>query len=100
MDNASLHQKIASMDGDRLRAYRENLSFYNGAQWVGAPHRRERRLTFNYARAFVDKITSYLMTGMSIVIDPWDSSPGGAGARRQSRRRPSPGVRRQPPGAA
>ena len=75
MDNASLHQKIASMDGDRLRAYRENLSFYNGAQWVGAPHRRERRLTFNYARAFVDKITSYLMTGMSLVIDPWDSSP-------------------------
>ena len=75
MDNASLHQKIASMDGDRLRAYRENLAFYNGAQWVGAPHRRERRLTFNYARAFVDKITSYLMTGMSIVIDPWDSSP-------------------------
>ena len=75
MDNASLHQKIASMDGDRLRAYRENLAFYNGAQWVGAPHRRERRLTFNYARAFVDKITSYLMTGMSLVIDPWDSSP-------------------------
>ena len=75
MDNASLHQNIARMDGDRLRAYRENLAFYNGAQWVSAPHRRERRLTFNYARAFVDKITSYLMTGMSIVIDPWDSSP-------------------------
>ncbi len=75
MDNESLHQNIARMDGDRLRAYRENLAFYNGAQWVGAPHRRERRLTFNYARAFVDKITSYLMTGMSIVIDPWDSSP-------------------------
>ena len=41
---------------------------------MGAPHRRERRLTFNYARTFVDKITSYLMTGMSFVIDPWDSS--------------------------
>ena len=74
MDNASLLHNIARMDGDRLRAYRENLAFYNGAQWVGAPHRRERRLTFNYARTFVDKITSYLMTGTSLVIDPWDSS--------------------------
>ena len=74
MVNASLLNNIARMDGDRLRAYRENLAFYNGAQWVGAPHRRERRLTFNYARTFVDKITSYLMTGMSFVIDPWDSS--------------------------
>lgn len=74
MVNASLLNNIARMDSDRLRAYRENLAFYNGAQWVGAPHRRERRLTFNYARTFVDKITSYLMTGMSLVIDPWDSS--------------------------
>ena len=74
MVNASLLNNIARMDSDRLRAYRENLAFYNGAQWVGAPHRRERRLTFNYARTFVDKITSYLMTGMSFVIDPWDSS--------------------------
>ncbi len=74
MQNATLPQNIARMDADRLRAYRENLAFYNGAQWVGAPHRRERRLTFNYARAFVDKITSYVMTGMSFIIDPWDSS--------------------------
>ena len=74
MVNASLLNNIARMDSDRLRAYRENLAFYNGAQWAGAPHRRERRLTFNYARTFVDKITSYLMTGMSFVIDPWDSS--------------------------
>jgi hypothetical protein len=63
------------MDSDRLRAYRENLDFYRGIQWLGTPHRRERRLTFNYARTFIDKITSYLMTGTSFIMEPWDSSP-------------------------
>jgi hypothetical protein len=63
------------MDSDRLRAYRENLDFYGGVQWVGTPHRRERRLTFNYARTFIDKITSYLMTEMLFIMEPADSSP-------------------------
>ncbi|MBI2856272.1 MAG: portal protein, partial [Chloroflexi bacterium] len=61
MNNLPLPQQIARMDNDRLRAYRENLDFYSGVQWLGTPHRRERRLTFNYARTFIDKITSYLM---------------------------------------
>ncbi|MBI2856396.1 MAG: portal protein, partial [Chloroflexi bacterium] len=74
MNNLPLPQQIARMDIDRLRAYRENLDFYNGTQWAGTPRRRERRLTFNYARTFVDKITSYLMPGMSFAIEPWDSS--------------------------
>jgi hypothetical protein len=56
-NNMPLPQKIARMDTERLRAYRENLDFYGGAQWVGTPRRRERRLTFNYARTFIDKIT-------------------------------------------
>jgi len=58
------------MDPERLRAYRENLEFYNGAQWLGRSRSRERRLTFNYAKVFVDKITSYLMSGLSFAIDP------------------------------
>ena len=74
MSNLSLPQQLARMDGDRLRAYRENLEFYAGAQWTGSPHRWERRLTFNYARTFLDKVTSYLMTDMSFVIGPTDSS--------------------------
>ena len=41
----------------------------------GTPRRRERHLTFNYARTFIDKITSYLMPGMSFIMDPADSSP-------------------------
>jgi hypothetical protein len=66
--------QIARMDSARLRAYRENLAFYKGRQWEGASRRRERRLVFNYARAMVHKTTSYLMSGLSFVVDPEDMS--------------------------
>ena len=36
--------------------------------------RRERRLTFNYAKVLVEKTTSYLMSGMHIAVDPVDRS--------------------------
>ena len=52
-----LPQEIARMDAERLRRYRANLDFYHGKQWAGTARRRERRLTFNYARAVVDKTT-------------------------------------------
>ncbi|MCX5994858.1 MAG: phage portal protein [Chloroflexi bacterium] len=68
--NLTLPQQISRMDPERLRAYRENLEFYNGAQWLGRSRSRERRLTFNYAKVFVDKVTSYLMSGLSFAIDP------------------------------
>ncbi|HEX77491.1 MAG TPA: phage portal protein [Dehalococcoidia bacterium] len=77
----TLPQRLATMDQERLRAYRENLDFYKGLQW--ASYRRERRLTFNYAKAFVDKVTSYLMSGLSFAVEPRDSS---AEAREQARR--------------
>ncbi len=70
MDPLSLPQLVARLDGDRLRRYREHLDFYHGQQWTGAPRRRDRRLTFNYARAMVDKVTSYLMTGLDFAVDP------------------------------
>jgi hypothetical protein len=76
-------QKLARLDQERLRAYRENLAFYQGLQWPGPSRRRERRLIFNYSRVFVDKLTSYLMSGLTIAVEPWDSSVGaGERARR------------------
>jgi len=63
------------MDADRLKAYRENLDFYKGVQWLGPSRRRQRQLTFNYAKVFVDKVTSYLMTGLDFAVDPVDDSP-------------------------
>jgi hypothetical protein len=71
---ASVVEQIARMDGQRLRAYRENLAFYRGQQWAGSTRRRERRLVFNYARAMVHKTASYLMSGLSFVVDPEDHS--------------------------
>ncbi|MBI2935887.1 MAG: phage portal protein, partial [Chloroflexi bacterium] len=72
---ATLPQQLARMDAERLSAYKDRLDFYNGLQWPGRARPRERRLTFNYARAFVDKLTAYLMSGMAVVAEPSDSSP-------------------------
>ncbi len=47
-----LPARLARLDADRLRRYRENLAFYEGRQWQGRPRHGERRLTFNYAKAF------------------------------------------------
>ncbi len=75
MNGTTLPQQLQRMDMERLRAYADNLAFYQGQQWPGVPRRRERRLIFNYARALVEKTTSYLMSGMSFAVDPVDPSP-------------------------
>lgn len=63
---------LQRVDEDRLRRYRDNLAFYNGSQWEGRARRGERRLTFNYAKALVDKVTSYLLNGQSIQVEADD----------------------------
>jgi len=70
VDALPLPRLIARLDADRLRRYREHLDFYQGRQWRDRPRRRERQLTFNYARVLVEKVTSYLMTGMDFAVDP------------------------------
>lgn len=69
-------QQIARMDTGRLRDYRANLDFYNGLQWFPdrSGRRRKRQLTFNYIKVFVDKVTSYLMSGVNFAVDPADAS--------------------------
>lgn len=71
----SFPQQLLRLDLERLRAYRDNLEFYQGQQWPEPRRRRERRLTFNYAKAIIDKAASYLMSGLSFVVDPLDASP-------------------------
>lgn len=70
MNNLTIPQQLARMDRDRMRRYTENLAFYNGEQWQSRATRGEKHLTFNYAKALVDKTTSYLMSGMSFALDP------------------------------
>ncbi|MDP2935101.1 MAG: phage portal protein [Dehalococcoidia bacterium] len=68
--DTDLQRLLRTMDLDRLRAYRENLDFYNGLQWPAGPRQRGRRLTFNYARVLVDKVSSYLMSSLNFAVDP------------------------------
>src|SRR5205085_1278406 len=77
--------QIARMDQDRMRRYREALDFYQGLQWPGHARPHERRLTMNYAKAIVEKTTSYLMSEVSLTVEPSGTvpSPSSAlGARR------------------
>ena len=76
-------EQLIRLDSTRLRAYRENLAFYQGRQWPGGQRRRERRLVFNYAKALIDKTVSYLMNGLSFVVDEADASDE---ARERARR--------------
>lgn len=66
---------VSQADGLRLAEYRALLDFYNGSQWEGLPAPNERRLTFNYARVFVNKAASYLMgKGVSFAVEAPDGS--------------------------
>jgi len=68
---------------ERIKGYKELLDFYHGQQWEGRERRGERRLTFNYAKVFIDKITSYLMSGINFAIDvAEDSDEARARARK------------------
>jgi hypothetical protein len=73
MDNTVIAQ-LARTDLARIKGYQELLDFYNGRQWEGRERRGERRLIFNYARVFVEKITSYLMGGINFNIEPFEDT--------------------------
>ncbi len=68
-------------DAARMNGYQELLDFYHGIQWDGGKRRNEKRLTFNYARVFVEKATFYLMSGMTFTVEPRSGGNTG-GARR------------------
>jgi hypothetical protein len=67
--NENIVGQLGRMDTERLKGYKSLLDFYHGEQWLGRERRGERRLIFNYARVFVEKITSYLMGGMKFAVD-------------------------------
>jgi len=72
--NETLPMQLARLDLDRIKGYRELLDFYYGRQWAGRERRGERRLIFNYAKVFIDKITSYLMSGIHFAVDAVEDS--------------------------
>jgi len=86
-DTLPLPARLRRIDEDRLRRYRDNLDFYEGRQWEGRARRTERRLTFNYAKALVDKVTSYLLNGQSVQVEASDGdTPSGRERARAAER--------------
>jgi Phage portal protein, SPP1 Gp6-like len=77
--NPALPEQLKKLDIERRRRYADNLAFYQGNQW----ERREihrRRLTINYTRAMIDKLTSYLMGRLHFAVALDGSEPGRARA--------------------
>jgi hypothetical protein len=66
--------ELSRRDTERLKKYRELLDFYHGLHWEGRERRGEKHLTFNYAKVFIDKITSYLMSGVNFTVEPSEGS--------------------------
>jgi hypothetical protein len=87
-ENQTMNETIAAqlmrMDPGRLKGYKELLDFYYGKQWEGKGRWHERRLTFNYAKVFIEKITSYLMGGINFTVDPNDNSDKAAEQARKA----------------
>ena len=81
MTEEALPRVLASRDSDRLRRYREYLDYYEGRRGSPPARGRERTLTFNYARAMVEKGASYLVTEHRPQAVPADETPA---ARRQA----------------
>lgn len=70
----TLVSQLGRTDVERMKGYKSLLDFYYGRQWDGKGRRNERRLTFNYARVFIEKITSFLMAGVNFTVDPADET--------------------------
>ena len=72
--NETVLSRLNRLDLDRMKGYKEYLDFYHGQQWEGRERRSERRLIFNYAKVFVEKVTSYLITGINFAVEPVDDT--------------------------
>ncbi len=83
MNETSIITQLAHRDTDRIKGYQDFLDFYNGQHWEGKERWGEKRLTFNYAKVFIDKVTSYLMSGVTFVVEAVeDSDEARAGAKQ------------------
>ena len=68
MNETFIPTQLARKDMDRLKTYKELLDFYHGVHWEGRTFRGEKRLTFNYAKVLIDKVTSYLISGINFAL--------------------------------
>ena len=74
MNENSILIQLSRRDMDRIKGYKELLDFYHGRHWEGRERWGEKHLTFNYAKVFIDKVTSYLMSGINFAVDAVEDS--------------------------
>ena len=74
MNKGFTPSQLINRDLDRIKNYKELLDFYHGRHWEGYPRRGEKRLTFNYTKVVIDKITSYLMSGTNFTVESIEDS--------------------------
>jgi hypothetical protein len=84
--NETIPSQLSRLDTGRMRVYRELLDFYYGCQWEGRQRRGDRRLIFNYTKVFVEKVASYLMTGINFAVEPAENNEEAAAGARNAER--------------
>jgi len=84
MNEGFVPAQLAKRDVDRLKRYRGLLDFYYGKHWEGYAKRGEKRLTFNYTKVVIDKVTSYLMSGINFAVDAVGDTDGAKARRAES----------------
>jgi len=82
MSNEFTPAQLNQRDLDRIKKYKGFLDFYHGKHWQTNASRTEKQLTFNYAKVVIDKVVSYLMSGLHFNIEPLVDSDE---ARQQAR---------------
>src|SRR3972149_5349512 len=96
MAGAPLPKLWVRLEKPRLAAYVRNLRFYEGEQW---PAQRQassaRRLTLNYARTLIDKVTSYVTADVRLEVRP----PAVTGQPTEAQLAAARGGGRRPAGA-
>lgn len=75
--NETIPRALVRRDRDRLRRHREYLEYYDGLRGALPPRPRERTLTFNYARAMVEKGASYLVNEHGPVVTAVEDTAAG-----------------------
>ncbi len=75
--------ELTRRDTERIKRYKDLLDFYHGVHWEGRERRGEKRLTFNYSKVIIDKVASYLMSGVHFTAEPVeDTDEAKAGAEK------------------
>ncbi|MFC1902469.1 phage portal protein [Chloroflexota bacterium] len=74
MNETNIPMQLTNREMDRIKGYKELLDFYHGWHWESRERRGEKRLTFNYAKVFIDKVTSYLISGINFAVDAVEDS--------------------------